>query len=120
MRVCLYVCPFIRSFVLETYTAFVFVETFQLSSCLHHFFSQGNLRALSRKRFRYDGSMTKRWQTKWHGQNGMDKIVYGENGITVLDKMVWAKCHFVRTILPRTILSGHSLWIVNTVHNEWQ
>src|SRR6218665_3039864 len=81
MRVCLYVCPFIRSFVLETYTALVSVETFQLYSCLHHFFSQGNLRALSRKRFRYDGSMTKRWRTKWHGQNGMDKIVYGENGI---------------------------------------
>src|SRR6218665_2993909 len=32
-------------------------------------------------------------RTKWYGQNGMDKMVYGQNGIgqNGMDKMAWTK-----------------------------
>ena len=36
-----------------------------------------------------DGDRTKWQRTKWYGQNGMDKMVYGQNGIgqNGMDKM---------------------------------
>src|SRR6218665_1885637 len=39
------------------------------------------------------GSRTKWYRTKWYGQNGMDKMVYGRNGIgqNGTDKMVRTK-----------------------------
>ena len=39
------------------------------------------------------GSRTKWKRTKWYGQNGMDKMVYGQNGIgqNGTDKMVRTK-----------------------------
>src|SRR6218665_213919 len=39
------------------------------------------------------GDRTKWYRTKWHGQNGTDKMVYGQNGMgqNGMDKMVWTK-----------------------------
>ena len=39
------------------------------------------------------GDRTKWYRTKWYGQNGMDKMVYGQNGIgqNGMDKMVQTK-----------------------------
>jgi len=39
------------------------------------------------------GDRTKWHRTKWHGQNGTDKMVYGQNGMgqNGMDKMVWTK-----------------------------
>src|SRR6218665_1928988 len=39
------------------------------------------------------GDRTKWYRTKWHGQNGTDKMVYGQNamGQNGMDKMVWTK-----------------------------
>src|SRR6218665_2841705 len=40
-----------------------------------------------------NGDRTKWYRTKWHGQNGTDKMVYGQNGMgqNGMDKMVWTK-----------------------------
>src|SRR6218665_532746 len=39
------------------------------------------------------GDLTKWYRTKWHGQNGTDKMVYGQNGMgqNGMDKMVWIR-----------------------------
>src|SRR6218665_3028649 len=39
------------------------------------------------------GDRTIWYRTKWHGQNGTDKMVYGQNGMgqNGMDKMVWTK-----------------------------
>ena len=39
------------------------------------------------------GDRTKWYRTKWHGQNGTDKMVYGQNGMgqNGMDKMVRTK-----------------------------
>src|SRR6218665_1695433 len=44
------------------------------------------------------GDQTKWKRTKWYGQNGMDKMVYGQNviGQNGMDKMVRTKCHWTK------------------------
>src|SRR6218665_3430875 len=59
---------------------------------------------------------TKWYWTKWYGQIGMEKMVYGQNGIrqNATDKMVWTKWYTDKMALDKMIFEkmvlGKMVW----------
>src|SRR6218665_2620322 len=73
------------------------------------------------------GDRTKWYRTKWHGHNGTDKMVYGQNGMgqNVMDKMVWTKWYGQNGTDKMVVnfgidynLSEFNSYLVTKIHNE--
>src|SRR6218665_1736082 len=70
----------------------------------------------------YRGDRTKWYRTKWHGQNGTDKMVYGQNGMgqNGMDKMVWTKWYGQMVVIFRIDYNSSEFnsYLVTKIHNE--
>src|SRR6218665_2061995 len=66
-------------------------------------------------------------RTKWHGQNGTDKMVYGQNGMgqNGMDKMVWTKWYGQNGTEKMVVIfridynsSEFNSYLVTKIHSE--